>query len=189
MRFVVPALVLTLSGCFEESRTIELDVSEVRVPMGAGSDVGVWVDGHELSRLDAFSWVVDRPELVAVSFTADHAKVRFTGRAEGETWVHLGYRTQVIDLPVLVAPPAVVALTVEPTTVTASVGAMVAVRATAVYTTGESKDVSANAIWVVDDPAIASVEERGVRGMSRGATTLHAFVEGVQRTASVTVAE
>lgn len=188
MRLAVPALALMLAGCFDESRTIEVDVAEVRVPMGAASEVGVWVDGHELSRLDAFSWVVDRPELVAITYTADHARVRITGRAEGETMVRLGYRTQSIDIPTVVAPAAVVGLTVEPAAVAAPIGAMVTVRATAVYTTGETRDVSDAAVWVIDDPAVATVDERGVRGMSAGTTTLHAFVDGTQRTATVTVA-
>lgn len=188
MRFVIPALALTLAGCFDESRTIEVDVAEVRVPMGAATDVGVWIDGQQLSHLDAFSWIVDRPELVAVTYTADHARVRITGRAEGETVVHLGYRTQVIAVPTVVAPAAVVGLTVDPAEVTAPVGAMVAVRATAVYTTGETRDVSDAAAWVIDDPAVATVDDLGVRGMAAGTTTLHAFVDGTERTASVTVA-
>ena len=188
MRFAVPALALTLAGCFDESHTIELDVAEVRVPMGAASDVGIWVDSHELSRLDAFSWVVDRRELVAISYTADHAKVRITGRAEGETIVHLGYRTQVIDVPTFVAPPAVVGLTVDPAAVASPIGSLVAVRATAVYTTGETRDVSDAAVWVIDDPAVATVDDRGVRGVAAGTTTLHAFVGGTQRTATVTIA-
>jgi hypothetical protein len=65
---------------------------------------------------------------------------------------------------------------------------MVAVRATAVYTTGETRDVSAAAVWVIDDPSIATVDDRGVRGMAAGTTTLHAFIDGTQRTATVTVA-
>jgi len=156
MRVAVPVLALALGGCFEESRTLALDVDEVHVPMGAGAEIGVWIDGTELTRLDSsFSWVVDQPELVSV--TRVGAKVRVTGKREGQTIVHLGYRTSVVDVPTYILEPAVVALTVDPTSVSAAIGAMVAVRATATYTTGDVVDVSSSAVWTIDDPSIASV--------------------------------
>jgi hypothetical protein len=106
MRFALPALALTLGACFDETRTIELDTDAVRVPLGADAEIGVWVDGHELSRLDAFSWVVDAPDLVSIELTEDRAHVRVTGRREGQTMIHLGYRTSVIHLPATIMPPA-----------------------------------------------------------------------------------
>ncbi|MBL0219463.1 MAG: Ig-like domain-containing protein [Myxococcales bacterium] len=188
MRFAVPALALLLGACFDDTRTIEVDVDEVRLPMGAGAEIGVWVDGHELGRLDAFSWVVDRPELVSIAFTSDHAHVRVIGRAEGHTMLHLGYRTTVIDVPATILAPAVVGLSVEPSIVAAPVGTMVPVRALATYTTGDTRDVSATAVWVIDDPSIATVDQAGVRGMAAGSTTLHAIVDGTQQTTTVTIA-
>ncbi len=187
MRLAIPTLALLLGGCFDETRTIELDVDAVQVPMGVGAEVGVWVDGHELSRLDAFSWIVDRPELVTVELTADRAHVRITGRAQGQTVVHLGYRTTVIDVPTTIDPAAVVGLAVSPLAVSATVGTMVAVRATATYTTGEAHDVSAT--WVIDDPSIATVDQDGVRGIAAGSTTLHAIVDGAEVTAAVTISD
>ena len=188
MRLAIPTLALLLGGCFEDNRTVLLDVDAVRVPMGVGAEIGVWVDGHELSRLDAFSWNVDRPELVSVAFTADHAHVRITGRAEGHTIVHLGSRTAVIDLPTTIDPAAVVGLAVSPLVVSAPVGTTVPVRATAAFTTGESRDVSATTVWVIDDPSIATVDQDGVRGMAAGSTTLHAIVDGTAVAAAVTIA-
>ncbi|MBA3460676.1 MAG: hypothetical protein H0T46_11975 [Deltaproteobacteria bacterium] len=106
MRFALPALALTLGACFDDTRTIELDTDVVKLPLGEGTEVGVWVDGHELSRLDAFSWHVDAPDLVSVGLTDDRAHVRITGRREGHTTIHLGYRTSVIHLPTTIMPPA-----------------------------------------------------------------------------------
>ena len=106
MRFALPALALTLGACFDDTRTIELDTDAVKLPLGAGTEIGVWVDGHELSRLDAFSWHVDAPELLSIELTEDRAHVRITGRREGSTMIHLGYRTSVIDLPATIMPPA-----------------------------------------------------------------------------------
>jgi hypothetical protein len=148
----------------------------------------VWVDGHELSRLDAFSWHVDRPDLVSIALTEDRSHVRVTGRREGQTMIHLGYRTTVIDVPATILPPAVVAVALDPLAITAPIGAMVSVRATATYTDGVSLDVSDSAVWTISDPAIATVETDGVRAMAPGTTTLHAWLDGIERTATVTVA-
>jgi hypothetical protein len=190
MRFAVLALALSLGGCFsDEPRTIELDTDEVRLPMGAGSEIGVWVDGYQLTQLGAgFSWVVDDPTLVSVAITADHAHVRITGRREGHTTVHIGYRTSVTDLPTTIMPPAVLGLVLQPGDVSAPVGAMVPVHAMATYTTGETRDVTSSVVWVIDDPSIATVEAAGVRGTAAGTTTLHAIADGTQRNATVTVA-
>jgi hypothetical protein len=188
MRFALPVLALTLGGCFDDTRTIELDTDAVTLPLGAGTEIGVWVDGHELSRLDAFSWHVDRPELVSIALTEDHARVRITGRREGQTVIHLGYRTTVIDVPATIMPAAVVAVALDPLAITAPIGAMVPVRATATYTDGASLDVSDSAVWTIGDASIASVEQDGVRGMAVGTTTLYAWIDGIERTATVTVA-
>ena len=190
MRFAALALALSLGGCFnDEPRTIELDTDEVRLPMGAGSEIAVWVDGFQLTQLGAgFSWVVDDPTLVSVAITPDHAHVRITGKREGHTTVHIGYRTSVTDLPTTIMPPAVLGLVLQPVDVTAPVGAMVPVHAMATYTTGETRDVTSSTVWVIDDPSIATIEAAGVRATGAGTTTLHAIVDGAERNATVTVA-
>lgn len=96
---------LSLGACFDDTRTIELDTDEVRLPLGSGTDVGVWVDGRELSRLDAFSWYVENKDVVTVEMAGDGAHVRITGREPGSTIVHLGYRTISIPLRATVLAP------------------------------------------------------------------------------------
>jgi|SRR4051812_2964938 hypothetical protein len=103
MRFALPALALLLGACFSaDPRTIELDTDSIQLHAGASTEIGVWVDGRELSRVDAFSWVVDAPDVVAVEMTPDHAHVRVSGRRAGTTTIHLGYRTSVIAVPVTI---------------------------------------------------------------------------------------
>ena len=102
--FFVLAL-LALPACFDETRTIELDADEVRLPIGAGTEVGVWVDGRELSRLDAFSWYVENKDVVSVEMTDDGAHVRIVGKEPGSTVVHLGYRTTELPLRATVLGP------------------------------------------------------------------------------------
>lgn len=194
MRSAVSALstlTLLLGGCFDDvPATIAVDTPAVTVPMGASTELGVWVDGRELEKGDAFSWVVERPDLVVIAVTEDGAHVRITGRAEGHTTIHLGYQIAAIDLPATIAPPAVLALALDPLEVSAPVGTMVPVHATATYTTGDVLDVSAATTWAIDDPAIAAIDPigGGVRGMAAGTTTLHASIDGTERSATVTIA-
>ena len=106
MRTILLALALSsLTACFDEPRTIELDTDEVRLPLGTGTEIGVWVDGRELSRLDAFSWHVENKDIVAVEMAADGAHVRITGMEPGSTIVHLGYRTTSLPLRATVLAP------------------------------------------------------------------------------------
>ena len=97
---------LSLGACFDDTRTIELDTDEVRLPIGSGTEIGVWVDGRELSRLDAFSWYVENKQVVSVEMAADGAHVRITGMEPGSTIVHLGYRTSEMPLRAIVLDPA-----------------------------------------------------------------------------------
>ena len=106
MRTVLLALALaSLGGCFDDTRTIELDTDEVRLPVGGDQMIGVWVDGRELSRLDAFSWYVEDKNIVTLEMASDGAHVRVIGREAGTTLVHLGYRTTSIALPATVVGP------------------------------------------------------------------------------------
>lgn len=97
---------LSLGACFDDTRTIELETDEVRLPLGTGTEIGVWVDGRELSRLDAFSWYVENKDVVSLEMADDGAHVRITGREPGTTIVHLGYRTTSIPLRAIVLAPS-----------------------------------------------------------------------------------
>lgn len=105
MRTILLALaMLSVGACFDDTRTLELDTDEVRLPIGAGTEIGVWVDGRELSRLDAFSWYVENKDVVAVEMASDGAHVRITGKGPGTTIVHLGYRTTSMPIRATVLP-------------------------------------------------------------------------------------
>ena len=105
MRTILLAVV-ALTACTDEPRTIELDTDEVRLPLGTDAEIGVWVDGRELSRLDAFSWHVENKQVVSVEMASDGAHVRIIGKEPGTTIVHLGYRTTSLPLRAIVLAPA-----------------------------------------------------------------------------------
>ncbi len=106
MRTVHLALALvSLGACFDDTRTIELDTDEVSLAPGSGAEIGVWVDGRELSRLDAFSWYVEDKDVVSVEMVDDGAHVRIIAREPGSTIVHLGYRTTSLPLRATVLAP------------------------------------------------------------------------------------
>lgn len=107
MRTILLALAIAaLGACVDDPRTIELDTDAVQLAPGGGAEIGVWVDGRELSRLDAFSWYVENKQVVAVEMAADGAHVRITGVEPGSTIVHLGYRTTSLPLRATVLAPA-----------------------------------------------------------------------------------
>lgn len=183
---ILLVLVPVLAGCLDE-RTLAVDVDEVSVPRGAGADLAVTSDGQPLARLDEISLQAEDPAVATVALTSDGTHVRITGRGEGETLIHLSYRDQAIAIPTRVSPPAIVLLSIEPSAVTAPIGAMVAIRATALDTTGTLRDVTDTASWDIADPRIARIDADGLHGMTAGHTTLHAVIEGRSMSVAVSV--
>jgi hypothetical protein len=83
---------------------------------------------------------------------------------------------------------AIVALNIQPSAVSMVLGSSRQLRAIASFSDGTTQDVTATAIWSATQPAIASVNSRGLVTANRvGSTTIMASASGLTASASVTV--
>jgi len=91
--------------------------------------------------------------------------------------------------PILGVPAAtLVSVAVTPATASIAIGAVQQLTATAVYTDGSARDVSAKATWTSASPAIAGVNAAGaVTGTSAGVAVINAVFESKSGAASITV--
>lgn len=181
------ALLLLAAACVEP-RSIELSDDEVRMPRGLGVDVSVAVDGVVIDRLDWFDLAVDDPAIASAALDPSGTHVRITGRGEGATTVRIRYRADELPVVTVVDPAAVVHLSIEPSELATSIDAMLPIRATALDTADEQRDVTGTVAWSIDDPSIARLEGDRVRGMAPGTTTLRATLDNTAAAVAIAVA-
>lgn len=179
-------MTLALTACVDE-RVIDLSVTAVSVPQGAGVNVAISADGYPVPNLETFDFEVDPPDIATAELGADGTHVRVTGEQQGDAIVRIRHRYTELELPTHVSQPAVVILWIEPTDVTAPVGSLVPIRATGLDTMGNYGDVSVTARWEIGDPAIARLDRQALRGMAAGETTLHAMIDGAATSVTVSI--
>lgn len=177
---------LALTACVDE-RVVELGVSSVAVPQGAGVNVAISADGYPVPNLETFDVEVDPPDIATAVLGADGTHVRVTGALPGDAVVRIRHRYTELELPTHVGPPAVLLLWIEPADITTPIGSLVPIRATGLDTMGNHGDVTATARWEIVDPAIARLDPRGLRGMATGETTLHAMIDGAATSVTVSI--
>lgn len=178
---------LALTACVDE-RVVDLSVSSVSVPQGAGVNVAVSADGYPVPNLETFDFEVEPPDIATVALSADGTHVRVTGALQGDAIVRIRHRYTELELPTHVSPPAVIVLWIDPADVTAAVGSLVPIKATGLDTMGTYGDVTATTRWEIVDPAIARLDRQGLRGMATGETTLHAMIGGAATSITVSIA-
>ena len=184
-RLAALTVLLGLGACMDQA-PIEVDRPAIDLPRGAGTDVVVTQDDAPFP-LDELVWLIDDPSIAQVSRTSDGARLRIEALAEGATTIHVGSHGQRLDIPTHVSPPAFVQLWIEPSVVTTTVGATVPIRATAIDTTNEIRDVSAMTGWQLVDPGVATLDNMTVRGMHSGHTVLQAVLADTTSEIPITV--
>lgn len=179
-------LALTASACIEDS-TYGLEASPVELPRGVTRPLGLTALGS-LPPLSSFLVEVDDPALVTVQLSANQREFDLHAVGEGHTTVHLIYRDAVLHVPTTILPPVTVSLVLRPGGINAPIGGEVSLAAIATNTADELVDVTARALWTVDDPHVARLYSDGtLEGMSVGTTQLRAELDGVAQTASVSI--
>ena len=179
-------LALGASACIEDS-TYGLEAAPVELPRGVTRPIGLVALGT-MPPLESFLIDVDDPSLVSVQLSADQRQFDLHAIGEGHTTVHLVYRDSVLHVPTTVLPPVAVSIALRPGGVTAPIGSEIALVAIATNTADELVDVTARALWTVDDPQIARLYSDGtLEAMSVGMTNLRAELDGVGQTAPVAI--
>jgi hypothetical protein len=171
----VAVVMFALAGCFDQP-SVEVDAESVELPQGAAKSVTVSVDGLAVTDLRHVVWVVDDPKVVSVTPEYDGIRLRIGAANPGKTVVHINSHGQTIDLPIVVGPPAIVYMWIEPSIVATNIGGQVHVQATGLDTMYRLQDLTLDSYWSVRDERIANLEMTGMmlRATRDGRTTLHA---------------
>jgi len=83
-------------------------------------------------------------------------------------------------------PPTLQTITVSPSAPSLAVGQSQQLSATALYSDGSNKDVTATVTWSSSDSSVASVDSAGmVKAKAQGSVTVSALMSGVKGTANV----
>jgi hypothetical protein len=178
-------LFVVLSACIDQA-PITVDKPALDLPRGAGTDVRVAQAGQDFP-LDELVWLVDDDAIATVTRTSDGDRLRISAVGEGVTSVHVGSHGQVVDIFTHVSPPAFVQLWIEPSVITAPIGEVVPMRATAIDTTNTIRDVSDLTGWQVMDTGVATLDAHAITGTHSGHTMLQAVLADTATTVPITV--
>jgi hypothetical protein len=179
-----------LAGCFDNP-AVEVDRPSLDMPRGTSEAVLVLIDGAAVDDLFAVSWSVDDPAIATVTPEWDGKRLRIDAALEGETTLRVGSHGQIHYIPVRVGPPAIRYLWIEPSTVEASVGTEVQVKATGLDTMYQLQDLTHASDWTVRDQSVASLDMAGMmlRATGEGHTTLHANFAGLATITDITISK
>jgi hypothetical protein len=181
-------VILVLAGCLDNP-SVDVDTKALDMPQGTKENVVVSVDGVPVDSLYAVVWTIDDPTIVSVVPEYDGKRLRIDAANVGETVVHVNSHGQTFDITTRVGPPALVYIWIEPSTVMASVGTQVHVKATGLDTMYRLQDVTLDSYWAVRDVSIANLDMAGMmlQAMGEGHTTLHASYGSLATITDVTI--
>lgn len=179
---------LALGGCLENP-SVDVDTRSLDMPQGTKQNLVVSLDGAPVDSLYSVVWTIDDPSIVSVVPEYDGKRLRIDAANQGETVIHVNSHGETFDIPARVGPPALVYIWIEPSTVTANVGAQVHVKATGLDTMYRLQDVTLDSYWAVRDESIANLDMAGMmlQAMGEGHTTLHASFGDLATITDVTI--
>jgi uncharacterized protein YjdB len=117
---------------------------------------------------------------------------KVTGVAAGTATVTASFGGKSGTATITVSPAKIVSIVVSPNPATAPLGSKVPLKATATYSDGTTRDVTADVTWSTDAPTVATVSnsaaDKGtVTPVKVGSTTAHAKLDGIDGTATINV--
>lgn len=162
-----------------ESLTIEPATATVGVGGTAQLHlVGRHMDGTTSDLTESAVWSTDAAAVAVSNLVGARGEV--TGIAPGNAEVRADFAGLHAVATVRVSDAALTSITLEPDPVVVPAGATIGVTATGRYDDGTERDVTAQAAWATDDPALARVgngpDAGRVRGITPGDTAVIATV-------------
>jgi trimeric autotransporter adhesin len=146
-------------------------------------------DGERDDVTGEAQWVVRDPEIAAVK-----AAGVFYCSLAGVTEIEVSYRGHqaTVTLTALAPEEGVIALTIDPDHISVPVGFSHPIHAVAFYSDGSARNVSALALWQIQDQDMLAIEtlvpdEPQVRALEEGLTNLTALFGGFTAESSVTI--
>ena len=169
--------------------SLEVSPATVSVPTAMTTQLtatGHYSDGTSADLTASVLWTTDAPLTATVSNALSHGVV--TGLLAGTAHVTATLGTQSAASTVTVTAATVASVGCDPASITVGVGLTASLHATAVYSDGTTKDVSALASWSSSASSIASVSLLGlVTGQTAGSATISVKLGATTGTCAVTV--
>ncbi len=135
---------------------------------------GLFSDGSRQALDDQVVWTALNPTLFSISTTG-----RLTALAVGSGVLQAGFGGLNAQIDVTVSDADLTTLRVTPASVELPVGSEVMLRIDGFYSDGSQQDLSVQARWQTDTPAVASLEGGLLRGLVSGDASLRADVGGL----------
>ncbi|VAX01351.1 hypothetical protein MNBD_GAMMA20-1494 [hydrothermal vent metagenome] len=135
---------------------------------------GLFSDGSRQALDDQVVWASLDPTLFSIS-AAGH----LTALAVGSGVLRAGFGDLNAQIDVTVSDADLTTLRVTPASVELPAGSEVMLRIDGFYSDGSQQNLSAQARWQIDTPAVASLEGSRLRGLVSGDATLRADVGGL----------
>jgi trimeric autotransporter adhesin len=154
------------------------------VPVGSSVDLaayGRYSDGREVDLTTVATWTAG----------GSHAQVaggRVTGMSKGAMPVRAAYGDYTAKSDVSVIDMAVTQLVITPSTSQLPLGRAMPLQAQALFSNGQTLDVTTQVAWQSMSPTIASIDASGVvAGLAVGGSEIHASLGGATTSAHVDV--
>ena len=198
-RWLVGLLILSLVACGGApdsspvpSDTLVLEslhviVPSANLPKGLTTPLsarGRLSDGSQVDLTDTAVWTSSDTAVAAVDSSGILAAL-----GAGTATVTASVSTISAQADIVVAPPTLLSLDVEPPSQSLAKGLMAAFRAYGRYTDGSRQDVTDQVAWSSTDPLLAETATGQVTALASGATRVEASLAGVTADARLTVTD
>ncbi|MGZ3450131.1 MAG: beta strand repeat-containing protein [Polyangiales bacterium] len=178
---------ITVSGA--TLTTITLSPSAATISPGGTVTItatAVYSDGSKVDVTGTAAWSSSDAGIATVGAG------KVTGVAAGTATVTATFGGKSGTATITVSPAKIVSIAVSPNPATAPLGSKVTLKATATYSDGSTRDVTADVTWSTDTPAVATVSnaaaDKGtVTPVKVGTTLAHAKLDGIDGTATINV--
>ncbi len=167
--------------------TIVVEPSAMTIPVGGRLNFrarGFYSDGGERDLTALASWSSNNP---SVASAAGAGVV--SGNTAGSARIRATFEGIFGEADVIVSGSPVVDLRIDPPFADLSVGASMSFRATAIFSSGGSADVTSSAMWSLDNPSIGKVSSGFLTVVAPGATALRATFSGRTAYAKINVTD
>lgn len=169
-----------------------LSILPIAVSIAAGTSTqltltGTYSDGSTQNLTGTAIWVSSANTVVAVNAAGD-----VTGLVAGDAIVTATVGAISLGVDVVVTPATVVAISINPPSVTVALGQELALTASAALSDGTSQDVTASVHWSVTNPLLASISSGSgnpgvLTALLAGTSTVNASLNGVSGSAAIMV--
>jgi len=171
-------------------QTIMVQPGQLTLPRNARQQlkaIGQYSDGSTTDLTSVATWVSSSLTVATVS-----SKGEVTALMPGSSDITASFGGKSGTAKLTVSTATLTAVDVSPATATIQSGAEQPLTATARYSDGTNRDVTAEATWTTSDATIAQVATSGasigrVTGAGAGTATITATIDGVAGTSSITV--